>query len=161
MDSFHIRQKWTLTCGWVIGLGGVVHDDLWTISSRSFSQDFATKLIRYGTSWGVCSIAFAVLDGLFPYLAIMIASKRGCVNMSYVKVTRAIQVFAVWAEGISRKWVVKPVVSICKNNLHMYVQITWLAKQNTFIKCLSVARCYRGVFTYLCAVVYTLKVTHW
>ena len=44
--------------------GCVACNDLWPwpISSRSFSHDFAIKLLKYGTSCGVCSTACTVLD---------------------------------------------------------------------------------------------------
>ena len=60
--------------------GCVVHNDLWPwpIFSRSFSHDFAIKLLKYGTSCHVCSTACAVLDGFFPYWAQMITSISGC-----------------------------------------------------------------------------------
>ena len=59
--------------------GCVLHNDLWPwpISSRSFSNDFAIKLLKYGTSCCISSTAYAVLDGFFPYLAQMIISIRG------------------------------------------------------------------------------------
>ena len=47
---------------------------------RSFSHEFAIKLLRYGTSCHVHSTACTVLDRLFPYLAQMIPSIRGCVT---------------------------------------------------------------------------------
>ena len=50
----------------------------WPISSRSFSHVFAIKLLKYNTSC-VCSTALTVLDEIFPYLAQMIISMRGCV----------------------------------------------------------------------------------
>ena len=61
--------------------GGVMHNDLWSrhISSKSFSHDFVIKLLKYGTSCHVHSIACTVLDGFSPYLALMITSMRGCV----------------------------------------------------------------------------------
>ena len=37
----------------------------WPISSRSFSHDFAIKLLKYGTSCCVCSTAYMVLDVFF------------------------------------------------------------------------------------------------
>ena len=57
-----------------------MHNDLWSwpISSRSFSHNFAIKLLKYVTSY-VHSIAHTVLDGFFLYLAQMITSVRGCV----------------------------------------------------------------------------------
>ena len=74
MDSFHIWLSWSLT--W-----GVCHAQ-WPLSltyiSRSFSYDFLIKLLEYGTSCRVCSTASTVLDGFFPYLALMITSMRGC-----------------------------------------------------------------------------------
>ena len=51
----------------------------WPVSSRSFSHDFAIKLLKYGTSCCVCSTACTVLDGFSPYLAQMITSITGCV----------------------------------------------------------------------------------
>ena len=61
--------------------GCVVHNDLWPwpISFRSFCHEFAIKLLKYDTSCRVRSTACTVLDGLFPYLAQMITSMRGCV----------------------------------------------------------------------------------
>ena len=61
--------------------GCVAHNDLWPWhkSSRSFSHDFVVKLLKYGTSCRVRSIACTVLDGFFPYLARMITSMRWCV----------------------------------------------------------------------------------
>ena len=82
MDFLHIWHKWSLA--WE----GPMHNDLWhwSLSSRSFSHDFAIKL-KYGASCCVRSAAWAVLDGFFPYLAKMIISMRGCVDRSEVKVT--------------------------------------------------------------------------
>ena len=59
----------------------VVHNDLgpWPISSRSFSHDFAIRLLKYGISCHVRSTAHTVLDEFFTYLAQMITSMRGCV----------------------------------------------------------------------------------
>ena len=54
----------------------------WPISSRSISHDFAVKLLKYGTSYGVRSTARAVLDGFFPCLAQIITSMKGCVACS-------------------------------------------------------------------------------
>ena len=61
--------------------GCVACNDLWTwhISSRSFSYNFAIKMLKYGTSCHVCSTACTVLDESFPHLAQMITSIRGCV----------------------------------------------------------------------------------
>ena len=62
--------------------GSVECNDLWPwlISSRSFSHDFAIKLLKYNTSCHVCSTACTVLDGFFPCLAQMSTSMRGCVT---------------------------------------------------------------------------------
>ena len=49
----------------------------WSISSRSFSHDFAIKLLKYGTSCAVRSTACTVLDEFFLYLAQMITNMRG------------------------------------------------------------------------------------
>ena len=61
--------------------GCVMHNGLWawSISSRSFSHEFAIKLLKYGTSCCVPSMAYTVLDGCFPYLAQMITIMRGCI----------------------------------------------------------------------------------
>ena len=61
--------------------GCVVCKDLWPwpISSGSFSYNFLIKLLRFGTSCCVCPTACRVLEGLFPNLAQMITSMRGCV----------------------------------------------------------------------------------
>ena len=37
----------------------------WLISSRSFSREFAIRLLKYGTSCRVCSAACTVMDGFF------------------------------------------------------------------------------------------------
>ena len=73
MDSFHIWQKWSLA--WDLD------NDLWPwpISSRSLNHEFAIGLLKYGTSYSVCSAGHTVLDGLFPYLAHTITSTRECV----------------------------------------------------------------------------------
>ena len=64
--------------------GCVAYSNLWPwpISSRSFSHDFAIKLLKYGTSCHVCSTTCTVPDVFFPYLAQMIISIRGCVTCS-------------------------------------------------------------------------------
>ena len=61
--------------------GYVACNDLWPwiISLRSFSHDFAIKLLKYGTSCHVGSTAHTVLDKLFSYLAQIITSMRGCI----------------------------------------------------------------------------------
>ena len=61
--------------------GCVLCNDLWPwpVSSRSFSHNFAIKLLKYGTSSFVCFTACTILDGFFPYFAQMITSIRGCV----------------------------------------------------------------------------------
>ena len=48
--------------------GCATHNDLWPwpIFSRSFRHDFATKLLKYGTSCGVHFTACTLLDGFFP-----------------------------------------------------------------------------------------------
>ena len=51
----------------------------WCLSTRSFSHDFAIKLLKYGTSCRVHSTARTVLGGFFPYLVQMITSIMGCV----------------------------------------------------------------------------------
>ena len=51
----------------------------WPISSKSFSHDFAIKLLKYGTSCHVHSTASTVLDGFFPYLTQVITNMKGCV----------------------------------------------------------------------------------
>ena len=60
--------------------GCVTCSNLWPapVSSRTFSHDFAVKLLKYGTSCHVHSTAHTVLDYFFPYLAQMITSMRGC-----------------------------------------------------------------------------------
>ena len=60
--------------------GCVMHNNLWpwSISSRSFSYEFAIQLLKYVTSCHVRSIAHKGLDGFFPYWAQMITSMRGC-----------------------------------------------------------------------------------
>ena len=59
----------------------VTHNDFWpwAISSKSFSHDFAIKLLKYVTSCPVRSTACTILDWFFPYLAQMITSIRRCV----------------------------------------------------------------------------------
>ena len=59
----------------------VMCNDLWPwpISSRSFSHHLTIELLKYGTSCQVCSTAYTVRDGFFPYLAQIITSMRGCV----------------------------------------------------------------------------------
>ena len=61
--------------------GCVACNDLWpwSISSKSFSHDFAIKLLKYGTSCAVRSTACTVLDEFFLYLAQMITNMRGYV----------------------------------------------------------------------------------
>ena len=61
--------------------GCVRHSDLWPlpISIRSFRHDFAIKLLRSGTSCHVCSTAYTVLDGFFPYWTQTITNMRGFV----------------------------------------------------------------------------------
>ena len=73
MNSFPIRQKCMRGC--------VTCNDLWTwpLSSRSFSHDFAIKLLKYGTSCCVCSAVLKVLNEFFLCLAQMITSMRQCV----------------------------------------------------------------------------------
>ena len=89
---------------WITNMRGcVTHNDLWSISSRSFSHDFAIKQLKYVQSWCVQSTACTDLDGYFPYLAQMITSMRGCVNRSKVKVTWAIQILAVEAREYPSK----------------------------------------------------------
>ena len=80
----------------------VMHHNLWPwpISSRSFSHDFALKLLKYGTSCHVHSTAGTVLEGFFPYLAQMIASMRQYVDRPKVKVTRKLLILVVRAGGI-------------------------------------------------------------
>ena len=58
--------------------GCVACNDLWpwSISSRSFSHDFAIKLLKYGTSCAVRPTACTVLDEFFLYLAQMITNMR-------------------------------------------------------------------------------------
>ena len=60
----------------------VTHNDLWhwPIFSRSFSHDFAIKLLKYGISCHVRSTASTVLDGFSPYFAQMITSMSGYVK---------------------------------------------------------------------------------
>ena len=62
--------------------GYVACNDLspWPISSRSFSHDFAIRLLKYVTFCHVRSTAPIVLDEIFPYLAQMITSMRRCVT---------------------------------------------------------------------------------
>ena len=50
------------------------------ISSRSFSHDFAMKVLKYGTSCRVCSRANTVVYGFILYLIQMTTSIRGCVT---------------------------------------------------------------------------------
>ena len=71
MDSSHIWHKWPLA--WE-GVSRAM-----TFDSRSFSHDFAIKLLKYGTSCSVHSTACTVLDQFFSYLAQMITSMRSCV----------------------------------------------------------------------------------
>ena len=77
-------------------IGCITHNDpwLWPISSGPFSHNFAIKLLKYYTSCNVHSTACTALDGLFPYLALMITSMRGWVDRSKVKVTQVFRFFA-------------------------------------------------------------------
>ena len=61
--------------------GCVAHNDLsrWPTYSRSFSHEFAIKLLKYVTYCRVRPTAHTVLDGFFPYLPQMITIMRGCV----------------------------------------------------------------------------------
>ena len=63
--------------------GCVVRNELWSwpIPFRSFCHDLTIKLLKYGTSFRVCSTALShtVLDGFFQYLAQMITIMRACV----------------------------------------------------------------------------------
>ena len=63
----------------------LVHNKLWpwSISSRSFSHDFAMQLLRYNTCWHVCFTTFTVLDGFFPDLAQMTNTMKGYVLMTF------------------------------------------------------------------------------
>ena len=56
----------------------IAHDDLWPwhISSRSFSHDFAIKLLKYGTSCRVCFTAYILWIDFFHILVHMITSMR-------------------------------------------------------------------------------------
>ena len=56
---------------------------LWPIYTRSFSRDFASKLLKYGTSCQVRCTAHTVLDGLLLYLAQMNYSMRGWVACNH------------------------------------------------------------------------------
>ena len=64
----------------------VLYNDLWPgpLTFRSFSTDFAIKLLKYGTSCHVHSTVCTVLDGYFPYLAQMITSIRGCAAYNHL-----------------------------------------------------------------------------
>ena len=61
--------------------GCVTYYELWPrpISLRSISREFAIKLLKYYLSGHVRSTSCIILDELFPYLAQMITSMRGCV----------------------------------------------------------------------------------
>ena len=76
----------TYSCGWILSVFDktitsisvcVACDDLWPwpASLRSFSHEFAIKLLWYGTSSQVRSTALTVLNGLFPYLALSRADR--------------------------------------------------------------------------------------
>ena len=92
--------------------GCVARNDLWTwpISSRSFSCDFAIKLLKYVTSCHVCLTTQTVLarclfHGLHIYDTIQPMRGRRVayhfqVNRSKVKVTLVVHIFAVGAGGI-------------------------------------------------------------
>ena len=69
--------------------GFVVRNDFWPwpMSPRSFSYDFAIKLLKYGTSCHVRSTACTILVGFFPYLAQMITSMSQCMDRSKIKFT--------------------------------------------------------------------------
>ena len=58
--------------------GCVMHKDLWPwpISFRSFSHDFAIKLLKYVTSSSVCWTVCTVLDGFCLYLVQMMTTMR-------------------------------------------------------------------------------------
>ena len=60
---FPIWHKWPLA--WK----SVLHTMTFGLSLRSFSHDFAIKLLKYGTSCRVRSTALTVLGEFFPYLA--------------------------------------------------------------------------------------------
>ena len=59
--------------------GHVRHNDQWpwSLSSRSISQKFAIKLLKYGTSYHVCLTTSIVPHGLFPYLAQRSLARKG------------------------------------------------------------------------------------
>ena len=60
--------------------GRGTHNDFWPwyIYSRSFSCDFAIKLLKYGTS---CHVRSTVLDEFFPYLTQIITTMREYVHI--------------------------------------------------------------------------------
>ena len=49
----------------------------WPIPSRSFSYDFAIKLLKYGTHCHVRFTTCRVMEGFFPYLVQTISGIRG------------------------------------------------------------------------------------
>ena len=51
----------------------------WAISWRSFSHEFAIKLLNYVTSCHIRSTTCTVLDEILPYLAQMITSMKKCI----------------------------------------------------------------------------------
>ena len=76
MDSFHIGHKWSLAWD---GELHIMTYDLWSwpISFRSFSHDFAIKMLKYdGIS---CCLHYSMYSSgwIFPHLAQMITSVRG------------------------------------------------------------------------------------
>ena len=77
MDSFYIWHKWSPT-GEDVSRAMTFCLLPWPICSRSLRHEFAIKLHKYGTCCRVRSTAITVLDRVFPYLAWMTTSIRGC-----------------------------------------------------------------------------------
>ena len=92
----HVVQCNASRSGWTISILDNYAEWPFTLTSRSFSPDFAIKLLKCGTSWNVHSTACTVLGWFVSYLAQMITSIIGCVDKSWVKVTRVVSIFAVW-----------------------------------------------------------------
>ena len=89
--------------------------DLWSrsVSAKPFSHCFAIKQLPYGTSCHVCSTACRVLDGLSPYLALIIISMRGYVTQWHLILTYIFKGYLAMTLPIS--WII---FIWCTNTTH-------------------------------------------
>ena len=93
---------------------------LWPIFSRSFSHDFAIKLLKHVTSCRVCSTAHTVLNGFFPYLSQIIYTMRRCITCNHI------WIWPISSKSFSHKYAIELLKYGIPCRVHSTISSGWI-----------------------------------